>query len=116
MTSDVFSAVFWGVLFYATFPWMMIAMQGAAHSHHAGGPGGYRRDYFLRVLPIMPGTVVLYLALMRTFSGKADLVLWTSAVVIFSAGLALFWLPPIRAAGVRMKAAHLAAAAALSPK
>ncbi|WGM38730.1 hypothetical protein [Caulobacter sp. NIBR1757] len=110
MISDIVGALFWGVLFFASFPWLMIAMLGAAHSHHVDGRGGFVRDYYLRMLPIMPGAVVLYLTLFRTFQGRAGLLLWAAAIIIFMAGAVLFWLPQVRAAGDRLKAAMQAAA------
>ena len=73
MISDIVGGLFWGAIFFATFPWWLIGATSAVHEHHVSGRGGYVRDTYLSMAPVMPGTIALYVALGKTFNAQGDL-------------------------------------------
>lgn len=105
MISDIVGALFWGAFFFATYPLWLIGASSAVHKHHVSGRGGYVRDTYLNVAPVMPGMIALYLAIGRTLNAQGDVRVWAVATAIAAAGAALFWAPPVQAARRRLKVA-----------
>lgn len=108
MAKFILGGVLWAAIFFAVFPMIMVVLLSAvanSPAHHVDGRQRFLRDYYLISLPLMPGGAAFFAVFVASSDGTAGMAEWCVAAVFLACGIALYWMPTIRAAIGRLRAA-----------